>query len=428
MKKIALFVMSAAMVLSVAGCQKISDLITGKTVTEEGLVDDRGKKLTPDEQKNKIEETANVLMADLDKSVWEADYEKVMSTVAVLEQKEVDASVIEEKLNAIVDLWTSVTGENPNEVTKTLAKISDFKGHFTENAAGGFDYTEADDLQITVKAGETNITITYTATDSDIVYTLTEKEDGSYVKAYIPKKVLSTLILGNDQLAALEVNLDPQDQNGDGVWVEDDDRVNVSYALTVGSYTMKIEQVEYATENAKASVKLLKGKNLVIGMSAKAVLKMEEVTIEDEEGSYTEPQVTPVSAEVTLDLAGKMQFMGVVPDFDKLDAGADNVAEALESKNQEAIAAAAAAFEKLLSIGIYYDGKNTLQATLGFEPFQLEDNKWDVLPVIRFADGTTYTMEDLTKDQKFADIANNVTNWFQEMMDYLGISIEPDEA
>lgn len=425
MKKIAIYVMTAAMVLTTAGCQKISDLVTGKTTTEQGLVDDRGKKLTVDEQKAKVEETANILMADLDKSVWEAEYEKVMNTVAILDQKEVDATVIQEKLNAIVDLWTSVTGENPNEVTKTLAKISDFKGHFTENAAGGFDYTEADDLQITVKAGENTVTITYTATDSDIVYTLTEKENGSYLKAYVPKKVLSTLILGNEQLAALEVNLDPKDVNGDGVWEEDTDKVNIGYALTVGSYTMKIEQAEYATENAKASVKLFKGKDLVIGMNAKAVIKMEEVTVEDEAGSYTEPKVTPVSAEVTLDLAGKMQFMATVPDFAKLEEASNNVGSALESKNEEAIAAAAAEFEKLLGVGVYYDGKNTLQATVGFEPFK-EGENWDVLPVLRFADGTTYTMEDFTKDQKFADIANNVMNWFQEMMDYLGIKTEPD--
>ena len=425
MKKIAFYVMAAAMVLTTAGCQKISDLVTGKTTTDQGLVDDRGKKLTVDEQKAKVEETANVLMADLDKNVWEADYEKVMTTVAALDEKEMDASVLSEKLNAIIDLWTSVTGEDPNEVTKTLAKISDFKGHFTENDKGGFDYAEADDLQIKVNAGGSTVTITYTATDSDIVYTLTEKENGSYLKAYVPKKVLSTLILDNDQIAALEVNLDPKDVDANGVWEEDKDKVNISYALTVGSYTMKIEQAEYATENANASVKLLKGKDLVIGFSGKATFKMEEVTVQGEAGSYTEPQVTPLSAEVTLDLAGKMQFRANVPDIPKLEEAAEEVNKAIETGDEQAMSAAAAAFEKLMGAGVYYDGKNTLQATVGFEPFKNEHG-WDVLPVLRFADGTTYTMEELTKDQKFGEIANNVMTWFQEMMDYLGISTEPD--
>ena len=71
MKKIAFYLMAAAMVLTTAGCEKINDLIEGKTTNDQGLVDDNGKKLTADEQKTKIDETADALMADLDMSVWQ---------------------------------------------------------------------------------------------------------------------------------------------------------------------------------------------------------------------------------------------------------------------------------------------------------------------------------------------------------------------
>ena len=415
MKKIALFVMTAALVLTTVGCEKISDFVTGKTTNEQGLVDDRGKKLSADDQKGKIEETANVLMADLDKAVWEADYQKVVTTIDALDKKEIDATVLSDKINAIIDLWSTVTGEDPNTVTKTIAKISDFKGHFTENNKGGFDYQEANDLQITVIADGSPVTITYAAVDTDVIFVINQSENGSYVKSYIPKSVITKLILGNDQLAALQVNLDPKDLNNDSVWDEENDKVNVSYSLTVGAYTMKVEQLDYATENAAASVKLLKGKDLVIGISAKATYK------------FVEENFCPLSAQVTLDLAGKMQFIGNVPDYAKMEEGANNVDKAIAAKDEKAIAEAAAAFEKLLAVGIYYDGKNTLQATLGFEPFKYDENTWDVLPVVRFADGTTYTMEDFTKDQKFQDISNNIMTWMKEMMDYLGISMENNE-
>ena len=113
MKKIAFYVMAAAMVLATASCEKISDFVSGKKVNEQGLVDDRGKKLTPDEQKSKIDETADALMADLDKSVWDGEYKKVEGILDEMGEKEIDSSVIEDKMEAITDAWQSVTGEDP---------------------------------------------------------------------------------------------------------------------------------------------------------------------------------------------------------------------------------------------------------------------------------------------------------------------------
>lgn len=436
------------MVLATASCEKISDLVSGKTTNEQGLVDDRGKKLTPDEQKSKIDETADALMADLDKSVWEGEYNKVESVLDEMGEKEIDSSVIEYKMEAITDAWQSVTGEDPFTTTTTLAKLTDLKGHFTENANGGFDYEEADDLQVTIFSAGKTITAGFSAKVTETVITISEgwhgyqDADGNWVekyenifKAYVPSEANLTLSVDGDLLASLSIRLNYTDVNQDG-YADENDKADLGFTVKVGAYTIDLDQANYATDAANVSAKILRDKHLIVGVSAKAAYKV----IETEDGG-----IIPISAEVKVDVEGKIQVVGNLPSYDTLMAAGDKVNKAVQAEDYAAYTAAVAELEKAYGLGVYYDGKNTLQATVGLEPFKYdelnEDRNGDgqiteadrmkgfgVNPVIRFGDGTSYGIEEYFSEERFGDTGEKVTKWAMDILDSLGLVAKEEVA
>lgn len=427
------------MVLATASCEKINDLVTGKKVNEQGLVDDRGKKLTPDEQKSKIDETLDALMADLDMTVWQAEYDKVEGVLDEMGEKEVDSSVIEEHMEAITDAWESATGEDPFVTTTTLAKLSDLKGHFTENTNGGFDYEEADDLQVTIFSAGKTITAGFSAKLTDTVITLSEgwhgyqDAEGNWVekyenifKAYVPSEAALTLKVDGELLASLSIRLNYTDVNQDG-YADANDKADLGYTIVVGAYSFILDQANYATENAAVSAKILRDKKLVVGVDAKAAFMLEQ-----------EDVLMPASGQVKIDVEGKMQVVGTIPSYKSLEEATDKMDDAAMKEDFEAYSAAVAEVEKAYGLGVYYDGKNTLQATLGFEPFRfdecIEDRNGDgqvteadrmkgfgVNPVIRFADGTSYGFEDYFNEERFGDTEEKVTKWAMDILEALGL-------
>jgi hypothetical protein len=418
MKKLSYVLVAAAVVMSAASCEKISDLVNGVTENEQGLVDDKGKDLTPDEQKVKIEETANTLMDLMDKKGWEDEYNKVNATIDALGEKEVDSEEIGTYLSNIVNAWTSMRGDDPNQVAVTVAHLTDIKGHFTENKDGKFDFTEADDLAITVFEGNVPVTVTFSAKDeAKVPAHFADKDDD--VTIFIPGTSYLGISKNNEGLASLELRLKPTDVNNDGV-ITEEDKIDVSYTMKVGTYTFELSQANYATTNASASAQILKGKQLIIGASVSAKYEYEEVQKED----YTNIEVKSASGEAMVDLAGKTQIRFTVPDAIALQNVSDEMYKAQDKNDGEAFKAALEQLEKLYGFGVYYDGKKTLQATLGFEAVNI-DNYWDVNPVIRFADGTSYAVEDYFTEERFGELVQTIQEWVADLMKYLGLEEQP---
>lgn len=419
MKKISFIILSAAAIVSAASCEKINDLITGKTTTDEGLVDDKGKDLTPDQQKVKIEETANTLMDLMDKEGWETEYNKVNSVVDAIGQKEINATDISTYLSGIISAWTSMRGEDPQTVAITVAHLTDIKGHFTENAEGKFDFTEADDLAITVFDGTTPITVSFLAKDESKTPAHFADSDDD-VTIFIPGSATISVSLNNEVMGLLELRFNPKDMNGDG-YITEADVINLSYTLKVGAYTFDLSQADYATDHASAKASISKGKQLIIGAEVAAKYNYT--------GSPQDPEnftVNSCSVNAMVDLAGKMQMRFVVPDAVKLEEVSDKLTQAEAEENHGAFKAALEELEKLYGIGVYYDGKNTLQATIGFEQVLADDaNYWDVIPVIRFADGTSYAAEEYFTQERFGDLAAEIQNWVADLMKYLGLEEQP---
>ena len=448
MKKLLYFAAAAALVFGAAACNGNKE-----NVNEQGLVDDGGTKLTPDAQKSKIEETADALMSDLDLKVWQSEYDLVMNTVEEMQEKDVDASAIEERFKAIVDAWTTATGEEPGVVYTHVAHLSELTGHFTENANGAFDYEAANDLVITFFSGNKTISATASVTDRDEKILLNASfsssysedgkmyESGDYTYAYIPEKANLGITVDGKSIASLEINLNYTDVNKDGE-ADQNDKLDLGYTMTVGAYTFAIDQADYATDAASVKLRFLRDNKLVLGADAKAAAKFVEYAETYENGSYTHTELVPVSAEVNVDIEGKIQLAGNLPSGEALQAAVEDMNAAMQKYDYEAYKKALDKFEKSFGIGVYYDGNNTLQATLGFEAISAQQgiadyngdgviNEQDFIgggfyvnPVIRFLDGTTVGVEEYFSEDNFSGLMEKVLSWAYGIMDYLGVNEE----
>ena len=221
--------------------------------------------------------------------------------------------------------------------------------------------------------------------------------------------------------------------------------MDLGFTVKVGAYTIALDQADYATENASVSAKILRDNKLVVGVSAKAAFHT--VVIPAEESGYPHDQETvmPISAEVKVDVEGKIQVVGNLPSYDTLMAAGDKVSKAAQAEDYAAYTAAVAELEKAYGFGVYYDGKNTLQATVGLEPFKYdeltEDRNGDgqiteadrmkgygVNPVIRFQDGTSYGIEEYFSQERFGDTGEKVTKWAMDILDSLGLVAKEEGA
>lgn len=418
MKKLTYAFAAAAIAVAATSCEKISDFVHGVKTNEQGLVDDRGKDLTPDQQKVKIEETANTMMDLLDKDQWEADYQEVNSTVKSLDQKEINSDNVSEYLKNITSLWESVRGEDPNQVAVLVAHLTDLKGHFTENAEGTFDIDgNYDDLSVTVYDGNVPVTVTFAARNEAKTPFHYEDNDDD-VTIYIPGTSTLSVAKNNKVIGSLEVRLDPKDVNGDGI-INQDDNIDVGYTVKVGVYTFDLTQADYATDHASVKASIYNGKKLVIGteLSAKYAYSFENTA----EGPAFE--VTEAYAYAMVDLAGKTQIRFNLPDGLRVE----ELSKQLNAQYRDGAAfkATLAEIEKLYGFGVYYDGKKTLQATIGFEAMSVNDEVageyWYANPVIRFADGTSYAVEEYFNEERFGNLANDIMSWIQDLQKYLGL-------
>ncbi|MCR5408323.1 MAG: hypothetical protein K6E61_04375 [Bacteroidales bacterium] len=429
MKKISYVFVAAAVVMAAASCDKIQGLINGENGNNEEQVPvEEEKELTPDEQKVKIEETATSLMALMDKSQWGAEYENVMVTVESLDQKDLDSKDIEAYLKDIVDAWSIVKGEEGSTITYTVAHLTQIKGHFTENSEGKFDFQDADDFSVTVFDGEIPVTATFAAKDEAATPAHFADLDDD-VTIYIPASSTFSISKNNEVIGLLEIRLSPKDLNGDN-YITKEDAIIVSYTMKVGAYTFDLSQADVSTEHAVASARILKSDQLIIGVTLDAIYTYINEYYEEDGANYHYVALMPTKVNASVDLAGKMQIRFDVPDGTKLQEVTEEVNAAQINGDEKAFKDALAELEKLYSFGVYYDGGNTIQATIGFEPvFDEVDQHWNYNPVIRFADGTSYAVEDYFSQENFGDFANELMNWVNDLMDYLGIQLAatPDE-
>lgn len=298
---------------------------------------------------------------------------------------------------------------NYNNYSRLYA-VSNFKGHFTANDNGCWEYSEANDLQFsfTDQNGANCVIKLATGGNTKKVYVGDEDyyQEGyydynlgkyiSYLDRFenyieIPEYILVTFTQGGANLSTLNLitNLSMIDEN----FNLEQDQYAMAVKMTVKEYEWNFEKVSYkAQQNAEISFNMKKGSQMLFAM-----------------GAYVDGKVDMESGEVTSAKNANLNF-SILNDKVKV---AGNCLDVIKYCNKLEKAAEHADDEKtyksyineandMLDLNVYYDGTNTKQAYISLEPFYEEDyyygyngydkyGEWICEPVICFEDGTSYS-------------------------------------
>lgn len=296
---------------------------------------------------------------------------------------------------------------------------SNFTGHFTAKN-GYWDYTKADDLQFIFndQNGKKCVIKLTTSGSSKKVY-VGEEEDwvdyeydystGNYINYIdnyenyikIPEKITISMTQGGSSIITMTLTTDLNMVDGENFNLEKD-----KYAITanvkIKDYEWNLTKASYkAQSNAEISMNIKKGSTTIVSMSAYIDGK---VDMDEEE--VTSAKNAKLNFSVMDD---KVKIAGSCLDIIKFN---NKMEEAEDHCNQEtAYKSYINEANEMLDLYVYYNGTSTKQAYVNLEPFYDEYyydyGEWDCEPVIRFADGTSYsTFEAFFDEDDFTDLIN----------------------
>ena len=225
------------------------------------------------------------------------------------------------------------------------------------------------------------------------------------------------------------------------------DKLEVSGTFEASGYTLKSEHLDFLKDNAVVNYTFSRGKDDIItmevkesGMSVKRdEYKNERVNGQGEGSSdtwtYTNSGVgydistMPQTVEVSIDILGKLQVKGNC-DFATLAEISDKITE---SRSDEATFKSwVGQAEQHFKLDVFYNGGEERSAYIGLEPVQEQggDGKitWEVVPVIRFTDGSAYAMfEVFFNETDFADLITAISNWEKEAEEFINKALGKGE-
>lgn len=306
-----------------------------------------------------------------------------------------------------------------------LYALSGFKGHFTAKN-GRWDYSAADDLQFIFNdQNEKKCVLKLTASGSTKKVYIGDEEDyvdsywgGSYGEYYyenyknyveIPEKITISLTQGGSSIVSLTLKTDLSSVAGENFNLEKD-KYSVTASVKVKDYEWNLTKASYkAQENAEIGFNFKKGSSTLVSMSAYIDAKVDFE--EDEDYEDSEVEVTSAkNAKLNFSIMDdKVKIAGNCLDVIKFN---NKIEDAEDYCDQEtAYKSYINEANEMLDLYVYYNGTDTKQAYVSLEPFYEDDyyygGEWECEPVIRFADGTSYsTFEAFFDEDDFKDLIN----------------------
>ena len=414
-------ILMAALCVSAVSCRDKADV---SAIGQGELEDGQGKKLDAYQQRSKLETVGKSMLQELDVDNWKASAEFLRKVGEKFDDESYDVSEIEDWMEDMEDLLVSETYENPYTVTKVTARLSAFKGRFTE-VGNRFVRSDSNDLSLVFSVGGEQVTITFTVKERDddlFVMDMSDEWDGERTSVYVRAPRSADLVInrGSKEFCHIHISLDVNDVNRDGCLTPDADSFGLSVSFKLDEYSMELKQAEYASDHAVVSMLFSRGRQTLLAYEARARYRVDynKEDIEDTEAEF-------LSADVSVDVMGKVQLKGFIPDFANLEHWMDLAYEA--NDDEETFRRYVTEAEKCIAIGVYYDGNNTLQATLGLEPYYetgygYNGRGWEVMPVIRFADGTSYSFESFFDEEEFSGLFDALEDWIAKIERMLGIN------
>ena len=311
-----------------------------------------------------------------------------------------------------------------------LYAASNFTGHFTAKN-GYWDYSKADDLQFIFndQNGKKCVIKLTTSGSSKKVYVGDEEDwddyyydssTGNYIEYIdnyenyinIPEKITVTLSQNGSNIISLTLATDLSLADDEDFDFEKD-KYAVTANVKIKDYEWNLTKASYkAQENAEISMNIKKGSNTLVSMSAYIDGKIDM----DEEEVTSAKNAKLNFSIMNNNVAVKGNCLDVIKFNNKLERAEEYYDH--ETMYKSYINEA----NEMLDLYVYYKGTDTKQAYVSLEPFYDDDyyygGEWECEPVIRFADGTSYsTFEAFFDEDDFRDFISTFEDLIEDFED-----------
>ena len=428
-------------IISLVAAAAVYSCTSANSISPEGYANQGSKTasesaaLSSYEQKEKLEDTGKELLDLLDEENWEdtADFFKELAEhFAELDEDGMEA--FEEWSEEMEDEIMDKKARGGKMTIKRTAAFSRIKkGTFKEDD-GYFEFTPGgSSIKVITYVNGKTVTITVTngaeskayevysehwesSSDWDKKYYEGEEyeewDETDYVK--IPSWINIEVKEGMTVRANWKANFKFTDSDGDGKIDLEKDKAEIDTEIKAAGYTAAAAEKYYVQKGesfASASASFYKGSKLLVAAAAEGSAEVEG----DMEDGY---KVTdPKKVKGAIDILGKVQAKGTI-DYEE----ALYLEEKLDPYDSEdKYARNLARLEECIDVAIYYDKKGGKQARIGLEPFYNERNgKWGYDTVVRFADGSSYTMEEFFNEDNFRSLLRALESWQKDLEYYYG--------
>lgn len=399
------FVLAAiCCLLGICACTKQDEnsngLIPGEKIPE-------GKVLTPDQQKQKLELTGNALLDAFPTSEFEefTDLAGYIYNVYINDPN-YDFSAMEDRYE---ELYYEFVKETSNMTYITLV-LSQCTGEFTFGP-NAVVYADSNIAAINLNDNQGN---SWRAELRQVgeVKTIQNKDfEGISITLKVPEKIEVTVTKNNQPTVSISINYNLQLSSNVN---PTKDKAQVTADITVKDYHFTEEAyLDCSTGSATSSGVGKKGSDLIYSYTFSGTADVSGNRIEETEFNNAR------DINVYADILGSVQVRGIVKDAARIEQLLENCTEANLLETQKQI-------NSLLSLPVYYDGTNTVQAYLEIE-FKKVYKEYvdqygnvtsvseyiDYYPVIVFTDSSRFLIEDYFTEDRFSSIIDK----FEKFLD-----------
>jgi|GEM_PF-5063184 len=385
--KLALAAIAASTLLT--SCEKIQGIFRGKDDKQE-------EKLTADTQKSRLDEIGEAFVNEFDIANWQSTTDGIYSAILAVSQIEDVSEELDKNEPDYV-----VAGVDKDGIDCVTIDFSLLTGHFTITENNILDYAEKgsfNDLTLDFTADGHSYHADVTVKNSNTVllggesyYFDYEKqtevvEDRTYL--VLPASVTGNFTIDGSRTFDITASLKYSGAT-DLAHAEAEDiaKINIetTFSINAGEYNVTLAKASFNGSDAAEDFSLSRAGKKIIS----SIANIKGISVDGE---------TFDTADLALDILGQLQVKGSVAFANLYSALAQEQEKItdVETANQ-----VLAGLKDFYDLGIYYDGGSLEQAWLTLKAFAAEEEGFEVLPVINFADGTTYTAPDFFTEDNF---------------------------
>lgn len=354
-----------------------------------------GKKLTPEESKDKFEMTAKAFMDACPASDFDdlADFATFLNKNYFSSEANYDFSALSEKY----DEYSESSCQENGSIFGIAFVLSKYTGEFTF-ASNGLTYKDSKGLSFNVTDDKNNKWVLALETSGEVREFINKDIDGTELIVKIPENVIVILTRNGEQMLKetvtyninLSANIDVSK-----------DKVSVSQEFAIKDYVIKLtNEVNGKSGELQASASLTKNGKLLAQGSVKGSIAMAGDNI----SSITFNNATNVTIDA--DIMEGVQLKGSVKNALDISNACD-----YSPRDKEEVIAARNIVNSLFDLKFYYDNTSTEQGYFELEEQEYKDYEgtscWELYPVIVFNDDSRYFVEDYFNEDDFKNLIKN---------------------